>query len=114
ALGDGGRVEVVGVHDKIVRDALEAHGGREVKHTGDGIMAAFNSVASAVGFSIAVQRAFCEHNESNAVPLDVKIGISAGEPVTDHNDHLFRAAVQLAARPCDIADGGEIREYRAR
>ena len=109
ALGDVGHVELLRVHDKIVRDALEAHGGREVKHTGDGIMAAFNSVASAVGFSIAVQRAFCEHNESNAVPLDVKIGISAGEPVTDDNDDLFGAAVQLAARLCDIADGGEIR-----
>ena len=32
--------------------------------------------------------------------LDVSIGISAGEPVTDDNDDLFGAAVQLAARLC--------------
>lgn len=40
--------------------------------------------------------------------LDVKIGISAGEPVTDENDDLFGASVQLAARLCDSAAPGEI------
>jgi class 3 adenylate cyclase len=109
ALGDEGHVEVLRVHDQIVRRELEAFGGREVKHTGDGIMAAFTSVASAVGFAIAAQRAFREHNEQNEVPLDVKIGISAGEPVTDDNDDLFGASVQLAARLCDNAGAGEIR-----
>jgi class 3 adenylate cyclase len=97
------------MHNTIVRRELGTHGGREVKHTGDGIMAAFNSVASSVAFSIAAQRAFWEHNEANPIPLDVKIGISAGEPVTDDNDDLFGAAVQLAARLCDVATGGEIR-----
>jgi class 3 adenylate cyclase len=107
-LGDAGHLEVLRVHDKIVRRELEASGGREVKHTGDGIMAAFTSVSSAVSFGIAAQRAFGEYNEANAVPLDVKIGISAGEPVTDDNDDLFGASVQLAARLCDAASAGEI------
>ena len=108
-LGDAGHLELLQVHNKIVRHELAAHGGREVKHTGDGIMAAFTSVAAAVGFAIAAQRAFRDHNAGNAVPLDVKIGISAGEPVTDNNDDLFGASVQLAARLCDIAPAGEIR-----
>lgn len=107
-LGDDGHVELLRVHDRIVRRELEAHGGREVKHTGDGIMAAFTSVASTVAFAIAAQRAFRDHNEGNEVPLEVKIGISAGEPITDHNQDLFGAAVQLAARLCDHASGGEI------
>ena len=107
-LGDAGHLELLQVHNKIVRQALEAQGGREVKHTGDGIMAAFTSVAAAVGFAIAAQRAFREYNEDSAVPLEVKIGISAGEPVTDDNDDLFGASVQLAARLCDTARGGEI------
>jgi adenylate cyclase len=38
----------------------------------------------------------------------VKIGISAGEPVTDEKDDLFGASVQLAARLCDSAAPGEI------
>jgi class 3 adenylate cyclase len=107
-LGDDGHLETLRVHNKIVRQELEAHGGREVKHTGDGIMAAFTSAASAVRFAIAAQRAFRDHNEGNAVPLHVKIGISAGEPVTDDNDDLFGAAVQLAARLCDSASPDEI------
>ena len=107
-LGDDGHLELLRVHNKIVRQELEAHGGREVKHTGDGIMAAFNSVASAVAFAIAAQRGFRAHNEDNEVALDVKIGISAGEPVTDGNDDLFGASVQLAARLCAAASASEI------
>jgi class 3 adenylate cyclase len=40
--------------------------------------------------------------------LDVSIGISAGEPVTDESDDLFGAAVQLAARLCSAAAPGSI------
>jgi class 3 adenylate cyclase len=107
-LGDDGHLELLRMHNKIVRQELQSHGGREVKHTGDGIMAAFTSVASAVAFAIAAQRAFQHHNQSSVVPLEVKVGISAGEPVTDDNDDLFGAAVQLAARLCDSASAGEI------
>jgi class 3 adenylate cyclase len=107
-LGDYEHLELVRVHDKVVRELLGLHNGREVKHTGDGIMASFTSVASAVTFAITAQRAFRDHNDGNPVPLDVKIGISAGEPITDHNDDLFGASVQLAARLCDSAPAGEI------
>lgn len=107
-LGDDGHLTLLRAHNEIVRGELKSHDGREVKHTGDGIMAAFNSVASAVTFAIAAQRAFFDYNENNAVPLDVKIGISAGEPVTDGNDDLFGASVQVAARLCDAASAGEI------
>jgi class 3 adenylate cyclase len=108
ALGDDGHLRLLADHDEIVRGELAAHGGREVKHTGDGIMAAFSSVAAAVAFSIAVQRRLDERNEAAEFPLQVSIGISAGEPVTNGNDDLFGAAVQLAARLCAAVDGGEI------
>jgi class 3 adenylate cyclase len=107
-LGDDGHMVLLRAHNKIVRDALVSHGGREVKHTGDGIMAAFNSVASAVAFAITAQQAFRDHNEGSVDSLDVKIGISAGEPVTDDNDDLFGASVQLAARLCAAASAAEI------
>jgi hypothetical protein len=42
SLGDEAALAMLGVHDTIVRDALSALGGREVKHTGDGIMASFH------------------------------------------------------------------------
>jgi class 3 adenylate cyclase len=107
-LGDEGHLAVLRDHNELVRSELASHDGREVKHTGDGIMASFNSVSSAVAFGIAVQAALHERNERAHTPLHVSIGISAGEPITDDNDDLFGAAVQLAARLCDAADAGDI------
>lgn len=107
-LGDDGHMTVLREHNEIVRRHLGAHSGREVKHTGDGIMAAFTSVTSAVEFAIAAQQSFDARNSDAATLLDVGIGISAGEPVTDDNDDLFGAAVQLAARLCDAAAPGDI------
>jgi class 3 adenylate cyclase len=108
ALGDDAHVELLRRHNEIVRAELVEHGGREVKHTGDGIMASFNSVASAVAFSVAVQRQVEAFNADADAPFHVSIGVSAGEPVTDDNDDLFGAAVQLAARLCAHALPGDI------
>ncbi|HEY6319686.1 MAG TPA: nickel-binding protein [Acidimicrobiia bacterium] len=107
-LGDKGHLALLRDHNEVVRAELSSQGGREVKHTGDGIMASFTSVSSAVGFAIAVQAALNDRNEREAIPLHVSIGISAGEPVTDDHDDLFGAAVQLAARLCDAAEPGDI------
>jgi class 3 adenylate cyclase len=107
-LGDDGHVAMVREHDRIVRYELAVHHGREVKHTGDGMMAAFTSVAAAVAFAIDVQRAIRDRNDGAQSALDVSIGISAGEPVTDASDDLFGAAVQLAARLCANASAGDI------
>jgi class 3 adenylate cyclase len=107
-LGDEGHMVVLRAHNDIVRRALDAHGGREVKHTGDGIMAAFGSVSSAVEFAISAQRGFADWNADSEVMLAVAVGISAGEPVTDDNDDLFGAVVQLAARLCGVAEAGDI------
>ena len=96
------------VHDRVVRDALADQGGREVKHTGDGIMAAFLSAACAVRAACNMQTALREHNDGGAeFPVSIRVGISAGEPVEDHND-LFGSTVQLAARLCAKADPGQI------
>jgi class 3 adenylate cyclase len=107
-LGDEGHMELVREHDRIVRAALAQQGGNEIKHTGDGIMAAFASIASSVAFAIAVQREFEVRNASAVTRLEVSVGISAGEPVTGDNDDLYGAAVQLAARLCDAATNGDI------
>ncbi len=107
-LGDAGHLALLGDHNEIVRTQLARHDGREVKHTGDGIMAAFTSVSASVSFAIGVQTALHERNEHEPTPLQVSIGISAGEPVTDDHDDLFGAAVQLAARLCGAAAAGDI------
>ena len=106
-LGDAKAMELVRAHDMIVRGHLGELGGLEVKHTGDGIMASFASVARAIDCAIAIQRAFDTHAQSAEHPIHIRIGVSAGEPVAEGDD-LFGAAVQLAARACDHAAAGSI------
>ncbi|MEX2459185.1 MAG: nickel-binding protein [Actinomycetota bacterium] len=106
-LGDGRAMAVLRTHDSVVRGALTRRDGLEVKHTGDGIMASFRSVVGAVTCAIDVQRRLAELNEDTDVQLIVRIGISAGEPVTE-NDDLFGSVVNLAARLCSAATGGGI------
>ncbi|PYI59715.1 MAG: DUF4242 domain-containing protein [Verrucomicrobia bacterium] len=108
ALGDEAALAMLGVHDTIVRDALSASGGREVKHTGDGIMASFISAAGAVRCAIEIQRQLDKHSQENPDrPLKVRVGAAAGEPVEQHND-LFGSTVQLAARLCAHAQPEQI------
>jgi class 3 adenylate cyclase len=108
SLGDEVALALVGVHDTIVRDALSALGGREVKHTGDGIMASFISAAGAVRCAIQIQRELDKH--AKAKPdraLKIRVGAAAGEPVEQHND-LFGSTVQLASRLCTHAQPEQI------
>jgi class 3 adenylate cyclase len=106
-LGDARAMSVLHTHDQIVRDALERHGGSEVKHTGDGLMAAFRSVVDGIQSAVQIQKGLTGASDRLPVPLRVRIGISAGEPVTERDD-LFGAAVQLAARLCSHAEPGAI------
>ena len=108
SLGDEAALAILGMHDTIVRDALSASGGREVKHTGDGIMASFVSAASAVRCAIQIQRELQKHAQANPErPLKVRVGAAAGEPV-EQNDDLFGSTVQLAARLCAHAHPEQI------
>jgi len=103
SLGDDAALAMLGVHDTIVRNALSASGGREVKHTGDGIMASFVSAAGAVRCAIQIQRELGKHAKANPERLlKVRVGAAAGEPVEQHND-LFGSTVQLACRLCEHA-----------
>ncbi len=107
-LGDARAMELLRTHNAVIRDALNAHRGREVKHTGDGIMASFVSVSGAVECAIAIQKAIASYNDQDPdTPIRLRIGLSAGEPVMEHED-LFGAAVQLARRICDCAEPSDI------
>ena len=108
SLGDEAALAILGVHDTIVRDALSASGGREIKHTGDGIMASFVSAAGAVRCAIQIQRELDKHAQANPMSaLKVRVGAAVGEPVEQHND-LFGSTVQLAARLCSHAQPEQI------
>ncbi len=102
-LGDASALELVRVHNALVRRGLVSHAGREVKHTGDGIMAAFDEVANAVSAAADIQQRFCRFNTEASESLHIRIGIHAGDPVAEHND-LFGATVQMAFRLCGEAE----------
>jgi class 3 adenylate cyclase len=107
-LGDAGAQQVVRAHNRVVREALTQYGGREIKHTGDGIMASFSTTSNGVEAAIMMQRGVVAHNTANPnLPLHLKIGINAGEPISEDND-LFGTTVQMAARIVDKAQADQI------
>ncbi|MDX1510766.1 MAG: DUF4242 domain-containing protein [Nitriliruptorales bacterium] len=107
-LGDATGVKLVRVHDRIVQDRLASSDGSMVKHTGDGLMAAFVSCDDAVTCAIGVQEDLSSYRSGDhALPLEVRIGLHVGEPVAAHGD-LFGLAVNIARRICDAGGPGEI------
>jgi len=107
-FGDARAQEVLRVHNDIAREALRTHGGSEIKHTGDGIMASFASGSRAISAALAMQRGFSAHDESHPeAPIRVRIGLNAGEPVAEEGD-LFGTAVQMAARIAAHAEPGRV------
>ncbi len=107
-LGDAAAQDVRRVHNEIVRAALGEHDGREIKHTGDGIMASFAAASSALDCAIAIQQGVATHQEANPEsPLGVYVGLNAGEPIVEEGD-LFGTSINLAARICDHAEAGQI------
>ena len=106
-LGDLVAQDLVRIHNEIVREALRLYHGTEIKHTGDGIMAAFVSASKAIKCDVRIQQMLVSYNDNTDKEIIVRIGINAGEPIVEEND-LFGTSVQLAARLCKNAGGGEI------
>jgi class 3 adenylate cyclase len=104
-LGDERGREVLREHERRVRGALGHHNGLELKTMGDGFMASFTSAQDALECAIALQRAFLA--PVNGVPLRIRIGINAGEPISEEED-LFGASVIVAARVAAEARGGQV------
>jgi class 3 adenylate cyclase len=108
SMGDEAAMALFDVHNSVVRNLLANLGGREVKHTGDGIMASFVSAAAAVKCATQIQRDLARHEKNQRTrPVKVRVGAAAGEPVEQNND-LFGSTVQLAARLCAHAQPEQI------
>ncbi|MCH8814903.1 MAG: adenylate/guanylate cyclase domain-containing protein [Chloroflexi bacterium] len=111
-LGDARARDLLREHERMIRAALKEHGGSEVKTMGDGFMAFFTSASRALECAIAIQSAFAKHNDSADEPIKVRVGLNAGEPISENDPDgrgdLFGTAVNEAARITSIAVGGEI------
>ncbi|HYZ93874.1 MAG TPA: AAA family ATPase [Actinomycetota bacterium] len=107
-LGDETAESLRRTHFRLLRQAVADRGGREVKNVGDGLMVVFHSSVDAVSCAIDMQEAVDRYNRRpQTLPLDVRIGLHAGEPIHDEEDY-FGASVNVARRLCDEALGGQI------
>lgn len=107
-LGDMRAQELMHLHNEILRSCLRRHHGREVVHTGDGVLAAFRSPLDALQCAMAMQRKLAVHNQRHPnTPLRVRIGLHAGLPLPEEN-RLFGACVNTTVRVCSVATPGSI------
>ena len=84
-LGDDRAIALLHEHDGIVRDGLTLHDGREVKHTGDGIMAR-SARCRVQSTAIAMeQRLACAGDVSPDARLAFASGSAREEPRSDHD-----------------------------
>jgi putative peptide modification system cyclase len=117
-LGDRAAAELMHRLDRLTRDLLYAHSGREIDKT-DGFLVMFERPIQAVAFALAYQRLLRDVQESEHVPLQARIGIHVGDVVLWENtiDDVSRGAKSveveglvkpIAARLMSLALPGQI------
>lgn len=95
------------LHDRTLRTVLERHGGHFIKHTGDGICAAFSRVTAA-----ALAASDCRHELNGQtwptqVPLRVRIVLHTGECFERDHDY-FGSPLCIARRLVEITPADSI------
>src|SRR4051794_5501946 len=90
--------DALGVHDDVLRAAVDLHGGWLFKHTGDGVCAAFASARAAIDAAVDAQR---------DLQLPVRMGIATGEAHERDGDY-FGPALSRAARVMGAGHGGQV------
>jgi len=94
-------------HDRLLHRAIEAHGGRFVKTTGDGVHAVFDAAADALAAALAGQRALTDEPWPEPVTLRVRMGIHSGEAQARAGDY-YGPTLNRAARLMAAGHGGQI------
>jgi class 3 adenylate cyclase/pimeloyl-ACP methyl ester carboxylesterase len=100
-LGDAEGRDAFRWVERTTADLASIHDGDVVKYTGDGSLVAFSSTSDALAFALTLLEAMAES------PLELRIGMAAGEPIREGGD-LHGAVVHQASRVADQAGAGEI------
>lgn len=100
-LGDRDWLDLLERHQQMTRDYLDRYRGREIKSTGDGIMATFDGPTRAVTCAAHVRTA------SQALGIDIRVGLHTGE-IELSGDDIGGIAVNIASRVMDINDAGGV------
>lgn len=101
SLGDQRWKEILDFHDAACRRHLVRFTGREIKTTGDGMLAAFDGPARGVQCAQAIIR------EMRTLGLDVRAGLHTGECEVRGND-LAGLTLHVGARVMGLAAAGEV------
>ncbi len=109
SLDEAGTVAALKGHQVAVISLLQKHGGRVVDLAGDGLVAEFGSIVSAVEAGLAMQAMMSERNADTPPDrrLVFRIGINQGDVVHDEA-HIYGDGINVAARLQQIADPGGI------
>ncbi len=96
-------------HDRLLREAVEAHNGHVVKTTGDGCHAVFAFAADALEAIVQAQQALAAESWADIAPdaLHIRAGLHSGETELRAGDY-YGSAVNRAARIMSIGHGGQV------
>jgi class 3 adenylate cyclase len=101
ALGDRRWTDLLEQHDRLVRRELDRHRGREVKTTGDGVLATFDGPARGINCAQAI----CA--QVRPLGIEVRAGLHTGECELRNGD-VGGIAVHIGARVAGMAEAGEV------
>ena len=94
-------------HRRLLRDAFNAHAGREVDTQGDSFFVAFPSPRQAVTAAAEAQQELADHPWPPSLRVRVRMGLHSGE-VTEVSGAYVGVAVHRAARIAAAGHGGQI------
>ena len=100
-LGDAAWHDLLDRHDTLVREELRRFRGREVKTTGDGMLATFDGPARGMRCASAICRA------ARRIGIEVRAGLHTGE-VEMRGEDVSGIAVHTAQRVSALAGPGEV------
>jgi class 3 adenylate cyclase len=108
-MGDSDWMDLLTVHNAIIRTQVRRYEGTEVKHQGDGFMLTFPSARRAVQAMVAVQQEFASSDvRERTGGMQIRVGMHTGEVIVDDGGDVFGHHVHVAARVAGKALGGEI------
>ena len=106
-LGDDEWSRILSGHRELVRSLFVAHTGEVVGTQGDGCLGRFPTPAEAVLCAVELQKEIAQTRHDTHFPMQIRIGIHAGEAVEDDGDLVGRV-VNVAARVTAETNPGEI------
>ncbi|MET1232036.1 MAG: adenylate/guanylate cyclase domain-containing protein, partial [Candidatus Limnocylindrales bacterium] len=107
-LGTTAYTDVLERHQQLMRAALAATGGREIKTEGDSFFVVFRSAPSAVEAAVTAQRALAAEPWPDGVAVSVRMGMHTGEGVVAPDSDYVGLDVHRAARIAGAGHGGQV------